>query len=100
MKELLRENGANNWLLLLGYKYYNSKKNYFNDKHESEENIAYQINLTKRYFELELPAQRLIQIPKSEYIKMCKEGVVFIGKGYKYKDEKNQTYSITPCSLQ
>ena len=81
-----------NWMHALGYKYSPRKKNYYNDKHESVENISYRKQFIKRYFEYELLSHRWIQLPLLEYERLKKEGETFCGTGYKYKDEKGSTY--------
>ena len=63
------------------------KKNYYNDKHESPENIAYRKQFIKRYFEYELFVHRWVQLPISEYREMCKDGCIFSGVGYEYEKD-------------
>ena len=100
MEDLLRENRlrtvhpktVNNWLRQLGYKYCPRKKNYYNDKHESEENVTYRYKFIQRYFEYEIMCHRWIQLPISKYEKMCEDGEVFGGQGYRYTNDKNKTY--------
>ena len=55
MQDLLHENNlqtlhprtVSNWLNLLGFKFCARQKNYYNDKHESEENVKYRKNSLK-----------------------------------------------------
>ena len=81
---------VNNWMNILGFKYCERKKTYYNDKHESTENIAYRHAFIQRYFEYELRSCRWIQLSLEEYEAMCKENdSIFNGKGYKYLDANN-----------
>ena len=100
MSELYKENQlktfhprtVNNWMLLLGFKYSPRKKNYYNDKHESIENVTYRHLFIKRYFEYELLSHRWIQLPVSEYNRLVNKGEIFCGKGHIYKNENEDTY--------
>ena len=67
------------------------KNNYYNDKHESAENIAYRHEFIQRYFGYELRCHRWIQLPIEEYEAMCKESDnIFSGTGYIYLDTNNR----------
>ena len=100
MKELLQENNLQTlnvrtiqkWLSTLGFKYSPCRKNYYNDKHESEENIAYRHQFIRRYFQYELCTHRWVQLPKSKYEEMKTEGKVISGDGYEYKNEDDKPF--------
>ena len=90
MSELLQENKltcfhprtVNNWMLLLGFKYSQRKKNHYNDKHESIENVSYRHHFIQRYFEYELLSHQWIQLPPEEFERLKKEGEVICGNDY------------------
>jgi hypothetical protein len=54
---------ALNWLQTSGFKFSATKKCYFNDKHENEENKAARTPFTEDYFRFERLSYRWIQIP-------------------------------------
>ena len=80
------------WLSKLGFQYSPRKKNYYNDKHKSEANVAYRHEFIKRYFEYEIRTHRWVQLPLEHYKEMCREGKVFSDKGYEYIDENNKPF--------
>ena len=100
--DILKENGlkslcvrtVNNWLRSLGFQYSERKKCYYNDKHESKENIIYRKKFIQRYLEREIYSYRWIQLPIHVYNKMIDEGEILNGIGYKFNNENdnNNTY--------
>ena len=100
IRDVLKENHLqtlsvrtiNVWLSKFGFKYSPRKKNYYNDKHESEANVAYRHEFIKRYFDYEIRTHRWVQLPLDYYEEMCREGKVFSGEGYEYVDENNKPF--------
>jgi len=54
---------AYRWLKGLGFSYDVQKKVYFNDRHESPENVADRKEFIKKYFDYEMYAHRWVQVP-------------------------------------
>jgi hypothetical protein len=81
-----------NWIQLLGYTYFPSKKSYNVDTHEKPKNIKYQMEFIKCYEAYKLNTHHLIQILLTRYEEMRKEGELEEDTRYKFKKDDNSTW--------
>ena len=88
MMEIERYSESTAWRLIkyLGYYYSYRKKSYYNDKHESSQNIEYSKKFIRRYFEFEKRAHVWVQIHKDEAKRMEEERGLLPGIGYRVDD--------------
>ena len=62
---------VNNWMRKLGMDHKEQQKNYYTDKHESEENITYRLEFIEWYLEKELDAYRWVQMSVDDAQEIC-----------------------------
>ena len=65
---------------------------YFDNKHESAENIAYCKKIIDIYFEYKRLTHPWVQLPISLLSDMTKKGEIIIREGFTYKNERDETY--------
>jgi hypothetical protein len=82
-----------NWLQRLGFTYDLSKKTYYVDSHEKEENVKYRSAFIQRYLEHELLTHRWIQIPLERYEEMIQKHELHDGMGHKFQ-KNDSTYHV------
>ena len=68
------------YLQHLGYRWKKRKKSYYNDKHESNENVKYRLEFIEKYFEYEQKGIRWVQLTEEELRKL----------------EENEKYPLLP----
>ena len=78
------------WLNHIGFSYRDSKKGFFNDKHEDKRNVKARKEFITTYLNLELHAHHWVQVPESVARNLEKEECIinayhqFIRKGEVY----------------
>ena len=83
------------YLRHLGFKFSEHKKTYYNDKHESEENVSYRKKIIRKYFDYELLSYLWVQLTDEEAIELENDhDDPLLPDSYAYRENGVREYHI------
>jgi len=77
------------WMKFLGFEFCERRKNYYCDKHESEENVIYRKDFAKKYFKYEQNTYRWVHLEESEAIALEKDDDIKLLENTSIQFEEN-----------